>query len=89
MSFEDILNKHNNHEVVIIDRYFKNRFVATPGLYCSDCGKLIKWLSDEVAEDLIYSGVKHLGMTKMDKLKLNLKQVQYGKVKNVKAGDIL
>lgn len=78
MSFEDILNRHNDHEVVIIDRFIKNRTRAVPGLYCSDCSKLIKWLSDDVAEDLITNGVEHLGMTGMDRIKLTINQHRYG-----------
>ena len=89
MSFEDVLNRHNDHEVVIIDRFIKNRTRAVPGLYCSDCAKLIKWLSDDVAEELIQSGVKHLGMTTVDRVRLAINQGRYPRYKNFKAEDLL
>ena len=62
MSFEDTLNKHNDHTVVILWRLHKNKLDPVPGLYCQDCAKLIKWLSLNEAEDLIKAGVEVLDM---------------------------
>jgi hypothetical protein len=62
MSFEDILNNHNDHTVVILWRLHKNKLDPVPGLYCQDCSKLIKWLSLDEAEDLITYGVEVLDM---------------------------
>ena len=62
MSFEDILNNHNDHTVVILWRLHKNKLDPIPGLYCQDCSKLIKWLSLDEAEDLIAYGVEVLDM---------------------------
>jgi hypothetical protein len=62
MSFEDILNNHNDHTVVILWRLHKNKLDPIPGLYCQDCSKLIKWLSLDEAEDLITYGVEVLDM---------------------------
>jgi hypothetical protein len=62
MSFEHVLNIHNEHTVVILWRLHKNKLDPVPGLYCEDCAKLIKWLSLTEAEDLIDSGVEVLDM---------------------------
>lgn len=62
MSFEDILDRHNEHTVVILWRLHKNKLDPVPGLYCNDCSKLIKWLTLDEAEDLIKSGVEILDM---------------------------
>jgi hypothetical protein len=62
MSFEDILDRHSDHTVVILWRLHKNKLDPVPGLYCNDCAKLIKWLSLDEAEDLVNSGVEVLDM---------------------------
>jgi hypothetical protein len=62
MSFEDILDRHSDHTVVILWRLHKNKLDPIPGLYCNDCAKLIKWLSLDEAEDLVNSGVEVLDM---------------------------
>lgn len=89
MSFEDILNNHNDHTVVILWRLHKNKLDPVPGLYCQDCAKLIKWLSLDEAEDLIKAGVEVLSMIPEEETiwrrRLRLSQP----VKNLKAGDLL
>jgi hypothetical protein len=57
MSFEDILDRHNDHEVVIIPKKWKNKPDPVPGLYCDHCSKLIKWLSLKEAFELRQAGV--------------------------------
>lgn len=89
MSFEDTLNIHNDHTVVILWRLHKNKLDPVPGLYCKDCSKLIKWLHLDEAEDLIQSGVEILDMIPEEyaiwQRRVELKK----KVKNLKAGDLL
>jgi hypothetical protein len=62
MSLEQILDRHNDHQVVIIFRLHKHKLNPIPGLYCHDCCKLIKWLSLDQAEELLAAGVDDLGM---------------------------
>jgi len=62
MSFEKVLDKHNEHGVVIIPRMFKGRLDPVPGLYCEDCNKWIKWLTIDEASDLLDAGVEGLDM---------------------------
>jgi hypothetical protein len=79
MSFENILNNHNDHTVVILWRLHKNKLDPVPGLYCQDCAKLIKWLSLDEAEELIQIGVEVLEMMKDEEAiwhrRLRLKQM--------------
>jgi hypothetical protein len=67
MSFKDTLDRHNDHNVVILPRLFKDRTEPVPGLYCEDCGKLIKWLDWPTAWDLIELGVEKLEMIPEEK----------------------
>jgi hypothetical protein len=62
MSFEDILNRHNDHTVVILPRLHKGKPYAVPGLYCEDCGKLIKWLTPKESKALLKAGVEQIEM---------------------------
>ena len=62
MSFEDILDRHSDHTVVILWRLHKNKLDPIPGLYCQDCSKLIKWLSLTETDDLVKLGVETLDM---------------------------
>jgi hypothetical protein len=57
MSFEDTLDRHNDHEVVIVPKKWKNKTDLVPGLYCDRCRKLIKWLSLKEAIELKKEGV--------------------------------
>ena len=84
MAFKDILDRHNDHTVVIIPRFYKNRPKLVPGLYCEDCGKLIKWLKDPLAEELVNDyGVERLSPIKQDKLKLLRQQLAYKEQKKL------
>jgi len=91
MSFKDILDKHDDHTVVILPRLFKNRLEPVPGLYCEDCGKLIKWLSLELFEELLDDGVELLDMIpeEYNTLQRRIKLLEKNKVKNLKAEDFL
>ena len=91
MSFEDILDRHNDHNVVILWRLHKNKFDPVPGLYCHDCAKLIKWLTVDIAEDLINSGVDTLDMIPEEQTiwERRMRLRQSTKVKNLRAGDLL
>lgn len=78
MAFKDVLDKHDSHTVVIIPRFIKGRPRLVPGLYCEDCGKLIKWLNEQVADELIRAnGVEVLPTIKQDKIKLFQQQLNY------------
>lgn len=78
MAFKDILDRHNDHTVVIIPRFYKNRPKLVPGLYCEDCGKLIKWLKDPLAEELVNDyGVERLSPIKEDRIKLFQQQLGF------------
>ena len=57
MSFERVLNKHNDHNIFIMPRKHRNRDIPVMGLYCRDCVKLIKWLADGEALALVDAGV--------------------------------
>jgi hypothetical protein len=72
MSFETILDRHNDHEVVILPRYHKNRPQLVPGLYCVNCFKLIKWLNPQQAQELEQLGVEVLDPSKLDKIRVSL-----------------
>ena len=74
MSFEDIINRHIDHNVVIIPRLHKGKYKPVPGLYCEHCCKLIKWLSPEVAKNLVEYGVEELDMLKDEKAIWNRRQ---------------
>jgi hypothetical protein len=89
MSFQDILNRHNDHTVVILWRLHKNKLDPVPGLYCQDCAKLIKWLNLDEAEDLIQSGVEVLDMIPEEVAIWHRRLRLAKKVVNLKAGDIL
>ena len=65
MSFQDVLDRHNNCDVVIIPRMWKNQIFPKMGLYCENHCKLIKWLGDWEYENL-RSDVEELSMTKED-----------------------
>lgn len=80
MAFEDILNRHNNCEVVIIPRFHKNRPRLIHGLYCSNHCKLIKWLSPAESDTLVASGVEKLEPVPLDKIKLAIQQEYKPKV---------
>lgn len=56
-TFNDILDKHNDHSIFIRPKSHKNRADPVWGLYCRDCVKLIKWLSDREAVSLVDHGV--------------------------------
>ena len=60
----DVINSnHENCEVVIIYRLWKNKTYPTPGLYCAEHGKLIKWLSFSDADFLEFEcNVRTLGL---------------------------
>ena len=66
MSFEDVINRHMDHTMVILPRYHKGKTWPVPGLYCESCGKLIKWLNWTVANDLIDYGVEQIEMIPED-----------------------
>jgi hypothetical protein len=68
MTFNDILDKHMDHEVVIIPRKFRHKATPTAGLYCAKCVKLIKWLSDRDWQELRSAGVEELPMLKNEKI---------------------
>jgi hypothetical protein len=89
MSFEDILDRHSNHTVVILWRLHKNKIDPVPGLYCQDCAKLIKWLSLDLAEDLIKAGVEVLDMMPDEENIWHRRLRMAESVKNLKAGDLL
>lgn len=89
MSFEDILDRHSDHTVVILWRLHKNKIDPVPGLYCQDCAKLIKWLSLDEAEDLIQSGVEVLAMIPEEETIWHRRLKIAQSVKNLKAGDLL
>ena len=55
------IEKHNDCNMVIIDRYHKGRPRLIPGLYCENHACLIKWLKPEHAKELEEIGVQHLG----------------------------
>jgi hypothetical protein len=59
---EKINSKHNDCEVVIINRLIKNQLHPKPGLYCENHGCLIKWVNYKEAESLKQLGVTDLGM---------------------------
>ena len=61
-----IINKHDNCQVVIVNKLWKNRLHPVPGLYCAEHGNLIKWLSDSDADLLRKQGVEDLGMLKTE-----------------------
>lgn len=50
--------KHENCQMEIRWKEFKNYQYAVPGLYCSQHGTWIQWLTYDDAMDLIESGVK-------------------------------
>jgi hypothetical protein len=91
MSFEDVLNRHNDHKMVILPRYHKGKTWPVPGLYCESCAKLIKWLNWPTANDLIEYGVEQLDMTPEDERALAQEIIrQKSKApKIIKAGDLL
>ncbi len=66
MAFEDKLNKHNSHSVVILPRFHKGKERLIPGLYCEDCACLIKWLKPAHAKELIEIGVPKLEPIRAD-----------------------
>ena len=66
MAFEDKLNKHNSHSVVILPRFHKYKERLIPGLYCEDCASLIKWLKPAHAKELIEMGVPKLEPSRAD-----------------------
>lgn len=70
MSFNDVLNNHNDCEVVIIPRFVKGRPKLVPGLYCQCHCKLIKWLRPEEFKELSAAGVEVLEPVKADKTSL-------------------
>ena len=55
-------NEHDECEVAILRKLWKNRIHPVPGLYCAIHGKLIKWLSLRDARFLIDEGVEDIGM---------------------------
>jgi hypothetical protein len=57
-------SKHEDCELVIIERLHKDKLHPTPGLYCEPHGCLIKWLSKPDFCSLIEFGVTNLGMLK-------------------------
>ena len=78
MSFNDTLDRHADHTVVIIPRLFKNRIEAVPGLYCQDCAKLIKWLSTAEEQELVKSGVEILPMLEEERRQLSIRKLKNG-----------
>ena len=70
MAFEDKLNKHNSHSVVILPRFHKNKERLIPGLYCEECACLIKWLKPAHAKQLIQMGVPKLEPIQSDRISL-------------------
>ena len=83
MSFEDILNRHNDCKVVMMPRMWKNKVWPTMALYCQDHVKLIKWLSDHQYGEL-RGLVEELPMTKVDERDhhLRLKKIQKPHISN-------
>ena len=77
MSFEDVLNSHNDCQVVIIPRYHKNRPRLVPGLYCQCHAKLIKWLNPEQQQELTALGVELLEPIAADRLALARQQLKW------------
>lgn len=80
--------KHNNCEMVIIFKLWKNRYHPVPGLYCAEHGTLIKWLSDSDADFLIEQGVDDLGMLENEE-KIYQERLQKNRRTNVDARTIL
>jgi hypothetical protein len=76
MSFEDILNRHNDCKVVILPRFHKNRNRLIDGLYCECHCKLIKWLTPELSKELQASGVELIAPIKQDKINLLQKKLK-------------
>lgn len=83
MAYKDTLDKHHTHNVVIIPRFYKGRRYLVKGLYCEDCCKLIQWLKEPIANELIECGVELLPAVKEDKLKLLRQQLAYKEQKKL------
>jgi hypothetical protein len=51
--YEGNIKKHNNCQMAIRWKLFRNKTTSTPGLFCSEHDVFLDWLSDHVAYDLI------------------------------------
>ena len=49
---------HESCNMIIKWKKFKNQSDLVPGLYCADHGNLVKWLSLDLARELIEYGVQ-------------------------------
>lgn len=49
---------HESCDMIIRWKQFKGKSELTPGLYCREHGNLVKWLTLDLAKELIQYGVQ-------------------------------